>query len=109
MDVRKAGAQVFISQELLEEAEAYEASQRRWANATPEEREQWRREVRERREAERAESEPVPLTLDALLDKQGWTRAYAEHLLQPYCYCGPGMDGGWDYCTHADDVGVVPT
>lgn len=36
----------------------------------------------------------------------GFTREYAEHLVQPYCYCEDGMDG-WDYCQHARDEGLT--
>lgn len=56
---------------------------------------------------QRAAAPQVPLTLDALINKMGWTRGYAEHLVQPYCECWDGMDG-WEYCQHARDLGLTP-
>jgi hypothetical protein len=56
------------------------------------------------RERRRAEAAPVELTLFALTEKLGFTRAYAEHLVQPYCRCEQGHDG-WQYCAHANDLG----
>jgi hypothetical protein len=61
----------------------------------------------ERRAAERAAATPVPLTVDALLDKLRWSREYAEHVVQPYCDCWESYHG-WEMCTHADDLGVRP-
>lgn len=77
----------------------------RWAIATPEERAEKWREIGRQRAAERASTEPVPLTLEALLDKLGFDEAYATHLVQPYCYCSDSRDG-WDYCEHARDEDV---
>ncbi len=86
----------------------------RLLNATPEQRAEWRRrsefreaEVARQRATERAEADVVPLTVDALLAKMGWSREYAEHLVQPYCECGDDIDG-WSYCQHARDLGLAP-
>jgi hypothetical protein len=76
-------------------------------NATDEERAEWQREAAERRATERAAADQVPLTMDRLLDKLGFTDEYAEHLVQPYCYCSDGNDG-WDACQHARDEGLWP-
>lgn len=105
MQVRKVAAFIPISQELLEQATEDAQALQRWMNATPEERAQWAREAETDRARERAAVPVVPLTLDGLLDKLGFSREYAEHLMQPYCYCSDGMDG-WDRCIHADDLGL---
>lgn len=55
----------------------------------------------------RAESPRVELTLDAVLEKLGWSREYAEHFVQPYCDCSDSHDG-WIYCSHAYDEGMHP-
>lgn len=105
MEVHQHAAMIPISQEQLDDAAGDAEAFRRWISATPEERAQWMREAAERRAAERATATPVALTLDALLDKLGFSREYAEHLVQPYCDCGDGSDG-WDYCMHARDLGL---
>lgn len=107
MEIKTLGVVVPVSQELLDDAAALRADWERWQQATPEQRQQWKREARERRAAERAQHPPVPLTLDALLDTLGYTREYATHLVQPYCSCGDSADG-WDLCPHADDLGLRP-
>lgn len=86
-------------------AEAGEALLRRWSEATDEQRAQWLAEAAQRRADERAGARRVPLTMGALLDKLGWTEAYAEHVVQPYCECGDGHDG-WERCAHASDEGI---
>lgn len=96
-----------VSDEMLAEARAFREAADRWAAATPEQREQWAREQEAERNAERDTATHVPLTLDALLDKLGFSHAYAEHLVQPYCGCYDGRDG-WEYCPHARDEGLVP-
>lgn len=53
----------------------------------------------------RAASARTELTLDAVLEKLGWSREYAEHFVQPYCTCDDTYDG-WMYCEHARDEGV---
>jgi len=58
------------------------------------------------RAAERATAGVVSLDLVGLLDRLGWSVAYGRHLVQPYCTCGPGSDGGWDVFRHAEDLGV---
>lgn len=96
-----------ISRRLAERAEVV-------LNATPQQRAAWAAENREREKAaaqrRAAVREATPrreLTLDALIDKMGWTREYAEHLVQPYCGCEDGRDG-WEYCEHARDLGLAP-
>ena len=101
----KIAAYVPASLEMIEDGQAMQEAMQRWLNATPEQREQWQREAAERRAREREAASPVPLTVEALADAMGWSLAYAEHLVQPYCTCGPG-DGGWDYCQHARDLGL---
>lgn len=59
---------------------------------------------RAERQQQRDAAAPTDLTLEALLDKLGFSPEYAEHLMQPYCHCGDGHDG-WDYCAHARDLG----
>lgn len=120
MSVVKHGATLRVGPELLRASQAASeilrglpAALDRALNATPEQRAEWARE-RERREAaeaaeraeERAAATSVPLTVDALLAKMGWSREYAEHLVQPYCECGDDIDG-WSYCQHARDLGLA--
>lgn len=95
-----------VSEELHAEGEATRQVLAQWMNATPEERAAWAAEAVVARAAERAAAVPVPLTLGALLDKLGFDRVYAEHLVQPYCECRDGRDG-WDYCQHAQDLGLA--
>ena len=110
MSVAKYGVTMPFSAEQLVEGEAARAAFGRWMTATPQERAEWARQADQRNAEERAAAEHVPLTLDTLLarmDRWGWTREYVEHLVQPYCECEDGMDG-WEYCTHARDLGLVP-
>lgn len=62
------------------------------------------------RQAERTEqrraSKVVAVTAQSLVDKLGWSDAYAEHFVQPYCTCEETADG-WDYCAHATDEGLT--
>lgn len=101
------GAVVPVSAELLAEAQETRAAFQRYMSATDAERSAWAEAARVRRAAERESAERRPLTLDALLDKLGFSREYAEHLMQPYCECGDTADG-WDYCWYARDEGVTP-
>jgi hypothetical protein len=97
-----------ISDELLAEVRETQAALHRWMTATPEERAEWAEQQRQARAAERAATaDRAPLTIDALVGKLGWSQAYAEHFVQPYCECFDGMDG-WEYCQHARDEGVTP-
>ena len=73
--------------------------------STPQERAARAARAMQTRAAERIAAARAPLTMDALLDKLGFDRAYAEHLVQPYCYCSDSRDG-WDYCQHAYDEGL---
>jgi len=106
IEVIKATALVPASAEALSDGREAAAAFRRWMTATPEERTQWADDQKRLREADRATAEKMPLTLETLLDKLGFSREYAEHLMQPYCDCGDGSDG-WDYCQHAYDLGFV--
>lgn len=106
-DVVKVSYAVPVSEEQLADAEHWSAAYRRWMDATPEEREQWRREAEAKRAQERANAPHTPLTVAALLDKLGWSPQYAVHFVQPYCECSDGYDG-WDYCEHARDEGLTP-
>jgi hypothetical protein len=108
-EVRKLGAMVQVSQELLDDALALQESWRRWEQATPEQREQWQREAAAQRLAERERATHRALDLDSLLDACGLSREFAEHLVQPYCNCSPETDGGgWYRCRHAEDLGILP-
>lgn len=31
---------------------------------------------------------------------------YVKHFVQPYCQCEPSMDGYWEFCEHACDLGL---
>lgn len=115
-DVVKYGNTAWMSAEALRQDPLPDlvAHLDRALNATPEERAQMRRAAADREARElwtrieqRNAAEAVPLTLDALLAKMGWERAYAEHLVQPYCGCGEDIDG-WSYCDHARDLGLAP-
>lgn len=106
LDVARHQAVIQISDEVLADARAFREAADRWANATPEQREQWAREQDARRKAEREAAPRVELTLATLLDKLGFSRSYAEHLVQPYCDCYDGRDG-WEFCQHARDEGLV--
>lgn len=107
MDVHKVTHAIPVSDEVLAEAMKIRDAYSRWSDATPEQRAQWAEEQKQARAEERATSERKPLNLDALIDKMGWTREYAEHLVQPYCYCESGRDG-WEYCSYAYDEGLTP-
>lgn len=54
--------------------------------------------------AERDAAPVAELTLDSLLGRLGFSHAYAQHLVQPYCDCG-GLDG-WERCQHARDLAL---
>jgi hypothetical protein len=107
-DVVKYGHTLAASDEGLDAARETADTVNRWMNATPEERAGWAAKAKQRRAEERAAAIPVPLTLEALLarmERLGWSREYAEHLVQPYCECYDGRDG-WEYCEHARDLGM---
>jgi hypothetical protein len=106
VQVLKAAAVVPIVDELLAAGQGMSAGLNRWMAATPEERDQWARDLAAQRAAERAAAAPAPFTLAGLLDKLGFSCEYAEHLVQPYCNCEDTNDG-WDYCQHARDLGLT--
>lgn len=106
-EVEKYAAMIPISRQVLTEHAAFWGSVQDWMNATPEQRDEWRRQAAEERAAVREATPSVPLTIEALVDKLDWTREYAEHFVQSYCECYDGMDQ-WEYCQHARDLGLVP-
>lgn len=66
-------------------------------------------EAKARRLAERQAAAEAPLEMDALLARLNMSRAFAAHLLQPYCTCEEeSYDRGWDRCQHARDLGLEP-
>lgn len=75
---------------------------------TPEQAEERHRLEYRARLAEREGHEWArPPTVAKLVERMGWTWAYVDHLVQPYCTCGPRGDGGaWVVCAHATDLGV---
>ncbi len=107
MSVAKYGYTVQVSAEAQAEAFDIAAAIERWRTATPEQRREWERQAERERAEERATALRVELTVDALTNRLGWSRAYAEHVVQPYCECYSGMDG-WEYCQHARDLGLIP-
>ena len=108
LTVFKWGQQVPYSEEQMAFSQAVAESTRRWMHATPAERAAWRAEAAAERAAERDAANRVPLTVDALADRMGWSREYAEHLVQPYCECEEeSYGGGWSYCQHARDLGLA--
>ena len=115
MTVAKYGTTIPVSIERLTADPApFAAAFTSYLAATPQQRAEWARE-RKRREAEatreraavRVATKPTLLNLEALLDEMGWSREYAEHLVQPYCDCGDDIDG-WSCCEHARDLGLTP-
>jgi hypothetical protein len=104
--VIKYGNAMPISDELAAESRQTATAVERWMNATPAERDRWRAEAERERAEVREATPPTPLTFDALCERLGWSREYAEHLVQPYCECGDDIDG-WSYCVHAQDLGLA--
>lgn len=100
--VIRASALIQTPAEMLADAEEMASAVKSWLSASPEERNKTTRQAAIHRAEKRAATERVELTLDGLLDKLGFTREYAEHLVQPYCWCGDSMNG-WDWCAHARD------
>lgn len=107
VQAQKLAHLIVISDEQAAEGASLAAAFRDYLNATPEQRAAWAQEAAAQRATERAEATPVPLTLDTVLDKLGWSREYAAHFVQPYCTCGDSYDG-WDLCVHAQDLGLRP-
>jgi hypothetical protein len=105
IEMHRTGHTMPISAELLDESNETRAAFVNWLKAKPEARARAAEEARVRRAEERATAERRPLALDALLEKLGFSREYAEHLMQPYCHCDHGWDG-WDVCPHAYDEGL---
>jgi hypothetical protein len=57
----------------------------------------------------RESTEPVKLTLAALLEKLEWTTKEATHFIQEYCECWPFDDSeyGSELCIHAKDLDIT--
>jgi len=106
IQVHVHSSMVPISDELLADARKEQEAFHRWLTATPQERESQAEEARQQRAQKRVAAGRRELTLDALLDKLGFDRAYAEHLVQPYCDCWDTGDG-WVHCQHAYDEGLA--
>ncbi len=120
-EVQKLGVEVPVSAEAgiagllpVDLGQRLQESLQTALTATPEQRAQWRREAADREARElweriqqRDEAQAVPLTLNALIAKMGWSPEYAKHLVQPYCGCEQGWDG-WEFCQHARDLGLAP-
>lgn len=70
-------------------------------------RERREAEERARRLSERQAAVFEHLSLEPLLARLGMSRAFALHLLQPYCRCEQdNLEGGWMRCEHARDLGL---
>lgn len=106
MDVEKLGQDVPISDALLSFHAEYEASLKRWTDASPEQRAEWLWEQAEKRKAERDKHAPEHNVAAGIARHFGWTDEYVLHLAQPYCGCEWDNDGAWNYCQHAYDLGL---
>lgn len=111
--IRAISRTVVVSREVLNEQVSFwrqvQAEVDRLSTMTPEqiaaEREARDTAEREAREAVMAAAQPVPLALDSLLARLGWSEEYARHLVQSYCTCDPfGEDP--TLCGFAEDEGV---
>lgn len=106
-EVRTLASQITVSGELLAHSFGLGEAIAKWWGMSPEERLAVQERGREQRQTEREQVEPQPLTMDALLDNLGWSRAYATHVVQDYCECHDSGDG-WVTCQHAEDLGIEP-
>lgn len=111
--VEKYGQSFLVSGELLRRYEEIDEMMARWAALSPEEREREGRRRAERGRAERlrvrAEAPPMTDVIGGIAKRFGWSREYVRHLAQPYCRCEPEQyDGGWRFCDHARDLGLIP-
>jgi hypothetical protein len=105
VDVRQHVGTVPVSAEVLDDARGMRDAFERFMLASPQEHAERDRQRAAVRKAQREAAQSVPLTLDALLDKLGWSHEYAEHIVQPYCDCEDTRDG-WERCEHAIDLGL---
>lgn len=105
--VQKIAHVIPINRDLLADIEDSRAHVQTWLAMSPEQREAAAALAAAERAVARAAAPHVLLSIDRLIDALGFTAAYAEHLVQPYCYCGPS-DDGWLYCVHACDEGLAP-
>lgn len=105
--VRLVTSTVPVSDEVLRDSLDLRSAVQEYQQATPQQREEWRREAAAARAEQRAVTVRKAVTAHRLLDKLGWTPEYAAHFVQPYCECENTRDG-WEYCEHARDEGVTP-
>lgn len=89
----------------MTELEPMATALRRWTISMYEPQAERASAAKRARAEERAAAAVVSLSLDALMDRMGWSREYAEHLVQLYCDCDIDREGGWEYCEHARDLG----
>jgi hypothetical protein len=94
-----------VSDEDLRARQLFEEAWQRHITEAPERRAERVAQAKLERAEVRRTTERAPLTLDAVIDKLGWSREYAEHFVQPYCECHDGWDG-WVWCAHSSDVGL---
>lgn len=111
--VEKYGQAIPVSGELLRQYEEIDEMMARWEALSPEEREREGQRRAERWRAERlrvrAEAPPMTDVIGGIAKRFGWSREYVRHLAQPYCGCEPEQyDGGWRFCDHARDLGLIP-
>lgn len=103
-DVTKMSVYIPMSDEGRADSEAGVGD---WLALSDEERHARKLAAQMERAADRERAgDPVPLTLGRLLTKLGFTVAYAQHLVQPYCDCADTADG-WSECAHARDLGLT--
>jgi len=103
MQVERFASTVIIPEELRVDSTVFV---RQWFGASADVRQAWYLAAAQNRTVERDTAPKVTLTLDSLLDKLGFGRDYAEHLVQPYCTCGDSADG-WSTCAHVRDLGLT--
>jgi hypothetical protein len=107
VEVAKLAGYIPMSTEVMEDARLFADAWHAYQRMTPEERQAAAERAREQRTAERAAAERAELTVDTLRETLGWSTAFAEHYVQPYCGCYVGEDGLWT-CEHARDEGIEP-
>jgi hypothetical protein len=106
VEIKKIDVLWPVSQEVLDDAADVKAAYRQWMNATPGERQAMLQASKDRRRAERQGATPAVLTMGRILDRFNVSRAFAQHLVQPYCTCE--FNDGWELCSHAYDLGLRP-
>lgn len=100
-----------VPSEVVEDAEALSEALRGALNPSPADVARMateQQEALEQRHAARHTAPWVELSFDTLAARLGWSNEYLQHLVQPYCDCGPDRDDGWYVCQHARDLGLSP-